>query len=402
MATLPHANNFEFKDKIIIDILTSTKCPYCGCNHQSENNSIPRLNYAEIYDKNRNIGLDNHLRQIAPIQYRNVMQATNEFMDHNSHILQRCKVTNPLSNRLVNGARLNNNCKIKSNTPIENNKDVPQTILHKNPKVIKSLIKDSNDDSMNNRNYYPLQMENALDCLYEFKDCNCNDDCYCKKCGCNGHWKLREDVPVTFSDLLPHFLKCFVNSSSHKIITDHLDNSVAFSKNTRGRASAYNILVEVKENWNQLFKIIKEFNNKTLICTAGGEPSFLKNVNLLKLINGINIKKGKENIYKSKLYSMLFIDLVIPFDTASSKKIRQDLGLSVNENYLDCLKQWHDGLIDHFDRNKVKLSEFRRYDNPKLTYKNSEFQEIHRPISRIIDKFYYTPKQKNQNLKYKI
>ena len=113
MAILPHANNFQFNDQIIIDILSSTSCLYCSKNHQLENYSIARLNYAESYEKGKDIGLDNHLRQIAPPQFKNTMHATNVFMEKNGHILRHCRISSPISGRLVNGAQLLNSNNIE-------------------------------------------------------------------------------------------------------------------------------------------------------------------------------------------------------------------------------------------------------------------------------------------------
>lgn len=71
---------------------------------------LPRLHTIDplrrIIDKGRQHSLEYLCRMLVPDGYRNTMQATEQFLATNAHILQPIAVKNPASGRSVQGARL--------------------------------------------------------------------------------------------------------------------------------------------------------------------------------------------------------------------------------------------------------------------------------------------------------
>lgn len=86
-------------------------------------NQLPRLHSINplqaVVNNGQQFSLEYLCRILVPNGYKNTMQATNIFMDTNSHIVQRIQVLNPVSGRMVQGAQL-----ILNNVLAPNNPDI--------------------------------------------------------------------------------------------------------------------------------------------------------------------------------------------------------------------------------------------------------------------------------------
>jgi len=72
-------------------------------------------------------------------------------------------------------------------------------ILDKSPQDIISTIRESNEKSKVGTQRYLFGENKAIQADFEFINCGCTEDCWCKKNGCTGHYRIRE--------ILTNFLK---------------------------------------------------------------------------------------------------------------------------------------------------------------------------------------------------
>jgi hypothetical protein len=72
--------------------------------------AVPRLNRRDGFDRLEEVGcghgLDAFCRTIVREQYKNTMQATDQFVSDNNKIIIAQRTINPLNDRPVNGVRL--------------------------------------------------------------------------------------------------------------------------------------------------------------------------------------------------------------------------------------------------------------------------------------------------------
>lgn len=106
----PHAEGFEIKDRdFLFQWANWFKGPdSTGKCHADE--AVPRLaqaaSFEALLEGGRGHGLDALCRSVVPQRYRNTMQATNQFMKANDHILVAARCVNPVSGITVEGATL--------------------------------------------------------------------------------------------------------------------------------------------------------------------------------------------------------------------------------------------------------------------------------------------------------
>jgi hypothetical protein len=106
----PHADDCEIEDRdFVFQWANWFKGPEStGKRHADE--AVPRLAQAASFDalleSGRGHGLDALCRSMVPPRYRNTMQATNQFMKVNDHILEATRCVNPVSGITVEGAIL--------------------------------------------------------------------------------------------------------------------------------------------------------------------------------------------------------------------------------------------------------------------------------------------------------
>ena len=106
----PHPDDCEIKDRdFVIQWANWFKGPgSTGKRHADE--AVPRLAQAAsletLLEGGRGHGLDALCRSLVPPRYRNTMQATNQFMKANDHILEATRCVNPTSGITVEGATL--------------------------------------------------------------------------------------------------------------------------------------------------------------------------------------------------------------------------------------------------------------------------------------------------------
>lgn len=260
---------------------------------------------------------------------------------------------------------------------------------------IRQTIRRSNEVSFTvNHNRYTVQEQATLAELWERIPCTCDDDCTCKKFGCTFHWKIREGL--TFTDILPGYLRMFVNKRIHGLLVELLEaQTPALSRLPSRYKGAYDVLAWCRDIWDTIYPEAVTYDH-TLLCDDWAPPFWQERWQFPILAS----------VYKAKMMSLLVPDTAVPYDTASLTAIRDAFHLSLNEQYsifLRHLRQYCIGILDGGD---IGLNDFRRLDAPGETgifradlitrpkpgfIYGTGFLPPERPISRVVDKIFYQP-----------
>lgn len=118
---------------------------------------------------------------------------------------------------------------------------------------IQKAIRTSNDVSfIRNRNQYTVQEQATLAELWECVPCTCDDDCTCRKFGCTFHWRIREGL--TFTDILPGYLRMFVDKRAHGLLVELLEAQAPDLPRLPPRyKGAYDVLAWCRDVWDTIY-----------------------------------------------------------------------------------------------------------------------------------------------------
>lgn len=240
-----------------------------------------------------------------------------------------------------------------------------------------------------NRNLYIIQEQASIDEVYEQYQCPCPGSCTCKHYGCERHWRLKSGL--TFDQFCDAYLRMFVDRNLHGSILDALRHGRAIGGRARRPLP---FLQAAKNSWGVWLHQARA-TAPTLVCD-NWRPDFWVTL----------WANWEASVYWAKLWAMLLPDLAIPYDFDSLKKIRSCTGGSPPQ-YSDMLEHLRKEVIALLSREKRSLAEFRMLDNPtlaglqfnhnKIRIKRQGFQyspsfaPVDRPLSRVIDKCFYSP-----------
>ena len=229
------------------------------------------------------------------------------------------------------------------------------------------MLRVSNYWANHNGNKYPEKIQNAVNELYEWVDCQCDGNCDCKIYGCEKHL-IRKKNP-TFERYHQHFLDCFVDRKLHNPIREG-------RKKGRGYRAVKAIEI-IRNKWDEEFS--SAIDSKSLVCSGWSiEPyaSFSK-----------EFKPGPKNIYLSKWMALLSLNTYVAYDNGSVSLLNRDYDNP--KTYFELMDRIRRGLIVHLQKNRKSVSDFQLYDNPNEFY-SSIPRGSFRPIGNIIDKLYLT------------
>lgn len=259
---------------------------------------------------------------------------------------------------------------------------------------IKERIDLSNSIASKNKNFYPIQEQATLLEIWErVAPLNSSTNHIGKV---DSIYVLKKNL--VFEDILIAYLRMFTNKNNHSKIIGLLNQYLKSVPELPPRiVGAYTWLKYLKDNWTRLYSIAANWRH-TLFCE--------KFVPLEIIATKEWDFDISDSVYRSKLWSILFPDICIPFDNASRKKILKDLRGS-GKSYRNMLLHLRSNAIDVIVKESSNLAEFRKLDNPQngcpfqaslislpregFNYGNS-YKPEERPISRIIDKMYYSPR----------
>jgi hypothetical protein len=231
--------------------------------------------------------------------------------------------------------------------------------------TISEFLRRSNYWAQQNRNMYPVKIHHAVENLYDLVNCPCPDDCNCRKFGCRHH--LVRKAGLTFEDCHNHFLSCYVDVKAQEAVRNERDSG-------RGR-NAVAATLSIRANWQALSA---ERSEKHLLCTDWCSQLYASMA---------TFKPNPDSMYRAKWLSLLDFDSFTAFDNASIALFRRDFRKP--ETYLQMMQRIRSDIMQHLEKNRRNIEDFRNYDNP-----SEFFGQIpagsHKPLGNIIDKLYLT------------
>lgn len=241
------------------------------------------------------------------------------------------------------------------------------------PEDLQQKLRVSNYWAHKNSNHYPLAIEDAIageHGIYEWIDCPCNKECDCKKHGCEKHLVRKSNA--TFYDVFLRFLDCYVNEKIRKTVERAVMENI---RNINGRAAnAVPELLDLKRDFNEYPR-----HEQHLLCTnwcpVGYVEQFAK-----------DFRPSSQTIYKSKILSMLYLDVFVAYDTESVRLLKKDFPIS-KRSYYSMMSHIREALQKHLNENNIALPKFRIYDKPNEFFIGIP-NNATRPIGNTIDKLY--------------
>jgi len=259
--------------------------------------------------------------------------------------------------------------------------------------AIQKRIAESNLNAAGNQNLYPIQEQATLKEIWEYVPCTCDKGCTCRRWGCAGHWRLKDNLE--FDDILPAFLRMFVNKPNHIDLINLVSKPASSSDPVSDRAKgALLVLRFMRSNWANLYSRARQ-HNKTLLCDDWYNSYWQQQW---------EFPWQEGTIYRAKQYCILLPDIAVPYDTKSRLKLQQ--AVTAGGTYFHLLQEIRRQLIAILQANRQNIPSFRKLDTPqnqipfdsrlitlpqaKVNY-GFDYSPKERPLSRVIDKYFYQP-----------
>jgi hypothetical protein len=98
------------------------------------------------------------------------------------------------------------------------------------------------------------------------------------------------------------------------------------------------------------------------------------------------------NLYQAKMWSQLFYDSLVPFDTASRASIMRNGYTDPFKSYIGMKKELFRDLKTFASRHSMDIAELRGLDTPRRVTNDLHPIANGQPLSRIMDKIFYSVK----------
>jgi hypothetical protein len=243
------------------------------------------------------------------------------------------------------------------------------SILRLSPDEIRRRIDDSNIQSASTTARYVYWERRAIHTDYDFVPCPCTDDCWCRRHLCAGHYRIKD---ITFEAFLDSYLVLWIPKNSRK----NVKLAVLEGRGFKGRQK--NAAAQLKwlgEAWSGVLSVVRNYD-KCGLCDLAVPPL---------------VCRASKTLYEGKMWSQLFYDSIVPFDSGSKRRITKAGYSSPTRDFLAMNRQLFADLKSLSDINQLSVPDLRRLDSPVLV--DSPFPEPAggQPLSRVIDKIFYWP-----------
>src|SRR5437867_1726254 len=101
-------------------------------------------------------------------------------------------------------------------------------ISNLSPEEIRKRIEESNRDSYKGEAQYVCWENRALQSDYDFISCPCESECWCKRRGCLGHYRIKE---MSFNQFLETYITLWIPSRAR----ENVKSAVLTGKPFEGR-----------------------------------------------------------------------------------------------------------------------------------------------------------------------
>lgn len=232
---------------------------------------------------------------------------------------------------------------------------------------IRRRIDQSNCDSHEAKARYVYWENRALHADYEFIDCPCEAGCWCRGMGCAGHYRIKK---ISFDQFLNTYVLLWIPKNSRNNIKSAVLEGQLFNGRQR---NAVPVLQWLGKNWSASLARARDSESCGL-C----EPT-------------VTIDRPISNLYEAKMWSQLFYDVLVPFDTASKREIKRAGYETADFSVMN--KELFRDLRRLAEAHGLDVPAIRRLDSP-FSLPSVRPLAGGQPLSRVIDKIFYSPKTK--------
>jgi len=106
----------------------------------------------------------------------------------------------------------------------------------------------------------------------------------------------------------------------------------------------------------------------------------------------ISIERRVENLYEAKMWSQLFYDVLVPYDTTSIRIMRQ-AGYTTTD-FLAMNRELFQDLRRLAEEHELNVLNIRQLDSPSAIAASLSPPAGGQPLSRVLDKIFYSPKKR--------
>lgn len=236
------------------------------------------------------------------------------------------------------------------------------------PEKIRERIEGANRDSFLGQAQYVCWENRALRSDYDFITCPCESECWCKRRGCLGHYRIKE---ISFNQFLDTYVTLWIPPRQR----ENIKGAVLFDKRFAGRQrNAIEPLKWLQQNWSS-----------SLAKARGCSKCGLCHPN-------ISIERSIRNLYEAKMWSQLYYDLLVPYDNASKGDIRR-AGYTTTDFLAMNRELFHD-LKRLAEKHELDVPSIRKLDSRSAIVPCLSPLPGGQPLSRVLDKIFYSPKKK--------
>ena len=242
-------------------------------------------------------------------------------------------------------------------------------IANKSVDALRKAIRNSNENSMKGTQEYVVSENRAILADYEFVDCECAEDCWCKTHGCTGHYVIRE---IAFEGFLDTYVHLWVPPNARNNVRGAVLEGRPFNGRQRRAILPLGWLMR---NWEATLSRARQ-HRKCGLCDCG-----------------VPVVGGVDNLYQAKMWSQLFYDSLAPFDTSSRRRIKRAGYPDPTRDYTGMNRELFEDLRRLAERCGLGVMELRGLDAPWSVIPNIAPVKTGQPLSRVLDKIFYRPQE---------
>ncbi|MEX2215168.1 MAG: hypothetical protein WD768_13625 [Phycisphaeraceae bacterium] len=239
------------------------------------------------------------------------------------------------------------------------------------PSTLGERVAASNRDSLNGSQQYVIWESRAIQNDYEMVPCQCASTCWCAQHGCQGHYRLK---PITFEQFLDRYVQLWAPPNARQILKQAVLDNAKFEGRQR---RAVPPLQWLGEHWDMVVTQVRS-HTRSGLCDEGVPV----------------ITESVTHLYDAKMWSQLYYDGIVPFDT-SSRALMKRLGfVDPLKDFTAFNRQLFADLRIFAERRGLSVNELRRLDQPWTLTTEIPEPPGGQPLSRLLDKIFYSPTKK--------
>jgi hypothetical protein len=241
------------------------------------------------------------------------------------------------------------------------------------PDEIRRVIRASNTASAQGSQKYVVWENRAIHSDYDFPACQCRDGCWCRRNACVGHYRLKE---VIFDQFLETYVKLWIPPNSRK----NVKNAVLAGTSFNGRErNAIQPLKWLREHWSSILDDVRSYDKCGLCYPPGRVEDYVSH------------RYEVRNLYAAKMWSQLFYDSLVPFDTKSRARIKKAGYLDPTRAYFAMNRELFSDLRALSENHQLGAQAVRQLDSPWMAVAKLLVPAGGQPLSRVVDKIFYSP-----------